>query len=256
MLGWTLPISAVVSMAVLAATPQDSEPKDKSSEARVLDEITTTGREFNIGPQTGEFIFRPVLYTIGANGSPARQIDFFFSPVIETSSGLAVLYNEQERQRYRVSVVVPIINPTGTRLKQTRGSKIDLGTHRLNLPGGTYVLSEIRYGFVESFSGRRTFRTTRTTRSFCLSPETYAFDIQNGKSQFLGGLALAPFPTNISRLRSHHPVRGVDNRLELVSGPASRNIENVEPLEFDLLAFEAQEGLCGNRQYEVAALAP
>ena len=89
-----------------------------------------------------------------------------------------------------------------------------------------------------------------------MTEETYAFDIRNGETMFLGGMALNELPSNRARYSEHFPIIGVDNSLELLSGPHAQNTDNIVPLEFDLLAFEAEPRLCGSRQYQVSALGP
>ncbi|MEM9668733.1 MAG: hypothetical protein AAF950_07385 [Pseudomonadota bacterium] len=254
------PLSAVFIAASLASTPlQDKE--DNGS--RVLDEIETRGQQFELGPQTGEFFIRPVMYTQFEGGnSPALSVELFFSPVEEIKDGVARIYSEQKRSRYRVSVGVPVANPTGTRIKQFKGNKIDLGTRRLKLPGGSYALSEIRY-FITPVStpfgrgaGPLVNNGIRVTRSYCLSEETYIFDVKNGESQFFGALALTPFPSNSAKWREHYPVIGIDSSLEHLSGRAARESENIQDMDFDLVALEPSDGLCGTANYTVAALAP
>ena len=204
-----------------------------------------------------------------STGNRVRQVEFYFSPVEETSDGFATLYTEQARSRYRVSVGVADLSPVGTNFK-TKTDRIDLGTRSLDLPGGTYVLSEIRYITRTNSGGGGLGNTALGTvsrsgtavsgvtgsRSYCLTEETYAFDIRNGETMFLGGMAVNELHSNKARWSEHFPIIGVDNRLELVSGPHAQNTDNIVPLEFDLLAFEAEPRLCGSRQYQVSALGP
>ena len=247
---WSLVVPAFFSLSALVApTPEPQDTPAPQDETRTLDEIIAKGYQPpEFAPTTGKFLFRPVVYLgVGNNGSSIRQIDFFFSPIVETIDSTAKLYKEQDRQRFRVSVTVPVVNPTGTRFR-FRGKKIGLPTQSIDLPGGAYVLSEIRYSFSSpTGAGLRLAVTEQTfARSFCLGKETYAFDIENGKKQFLGGMAITPFPSNIARLRDYHPIIGVDSRLDLLSGSAAKDVENIEPMEFDLLAFEPEPGLCAS----------
>ena len=259
--------SVVTAFLLTAATttiPVTHDSVQNIDQEKTLDEIITEGPinpEF--GPQTGEFLFRPILYLKPhSTGRRVRQIDFYFSPVEENVDGVASLYSHQLKQRYRVSVRVPLLNPTGTNFR-LKTDRIDLGTHTLDLPGGTYVLTEIRYNLLRSprsiitsgpapiFSG-----SGIGTRSYCLTEETYAFDIQNGETKFLGGMAVNELASNPARWKEHFPIIGVDNRLELVSGKHADNTDNIIPIDFDLLAFEADPKLCGSRQYQVSALGP
>ena len=252
--------AAALFLAAGATTPTAVDHSQSVDQEQTLDEVVTIGpNNPELGPQTGKFIFRPVLYLKPhSNGDRVRQVEFYFSPVEETRDGFATLYTEQARSRYRVSVGVPALNPTGTNFK-TKTDKIDLGTRSLDLPGGTYVLSEIRYN-TRSPSDGVVFGNTAIdatgTRSYCLTEETYAFDIRNGETMFLGGMAVNELHSNKARWSEHFPIIGVDNRLELVSGPHAQNTDNIVPLEFDLLAFEAGPRLCSSRRYQTSALGP
>lgn len=244
------------------AQSSDEHQAETGDRERVLDPVTTTTP--NPGPEdpkTGEFIFHPVMYlSRRGGGTPLQQIDFYFSPIEESPDGIATLYELQNRARYRVSVPIPKLDPTGTRF-QLQMRTFGLGPQSLTLPGGTYALSEILYTYNAGVivTRRNNINPMKDTSSFCLSEETYVFDVQNGKTQFLGALALAPFPTNFSHLRRHYPIIGVDQRPETVFG--SDQVEtriSAEPLNFDLLPFDPEQGLCssGGRVYNVAALAP
>ncbi len=260
--------SVVTAFFLTAATttiPVTHDSVQNIDQEKTLDEIITEGPinpEF--GPQTGEFLFRPILYLKPhSTGRRVRQIDFYFSPVEENVDGVASLYSHQLKQRYRVSVRVPLLNPTGTNFR-LKTDRIDLGTHTLDLPGGTYVLTEIRYSlrssrginFTSSPAATVSGSRIDTARSYCLTEETYAFDIQNGETKFLGGMAVNELASNPARWKEHFPIIGVDNRLELVSGKHADNTDNIIPIDFDLLAFEAGPKLCGSRQYQVSALGP
>ena len=261
--------AAALFLAAGATTPTAVDHSQSVDQEQTLDEVVTIGpNNPELGPQTGKFIFRPVLYLKPhSNGDRVRQVEFYFSPVEETRDGFATLYTEQARSRYRVSVGVPALNPTGTNFK-TKTDKIDLGTRSLDLPGGTYVLSEIRYNTRTDsirFNGQTSsevldlgnvFIDVTGSRSYCLTEETYAFDIRNGETMFLGGMALNELPSNRARWSEHFPIIGVDNSLELVSGPHAKNTDNIVPLEFDLLAFEAGPRLCSSRRYQTSALGP
>jgi len=252
------PLIASVAAAALATAPLQSDQGDQQASDRVLDEVTTTGQQFELGAQTGELLIRPVMYTSGnRQGSIVRQVDMFISPVEEVSNGEARLYTEQQRTRYRISMNVPVVNPTGTRFKLRTNGKIDLGTRRLDLPAGSYVISEIRYSIADRFGdGRGFFIPTHTTRSYCLTEETYIFDIENGETQFFGALALTALPTNSARWGAHYPVVGVDQRLDLISGREQENKDAIAEMDFDLVSVAAEKGLCANNNYQVSALAP
>lgn len=281
-------ITTSVTLAFLltagTTTPTTQGEVQAVDDKKVLDEIVTDGPVHpELGPQTGQMVFRPVLYLKpGSNGNRIRSIDFYFSPVEESTDGVATLYSEQARSRYRVSVTVPSLNPIGTKFR-TKADRIDLGTKTLDLPGGTYVLSEIRYG-VTGGSGAPIATSQVTTasgigsvsgapapssgaflvqssnifssRSYCLTDETYAFDVQNGQTKFLGGIAMNELPSNRARFGSHYPIIGVDNRLDLVSGPTAKNLDDVEPVEVDLLSFEGNQEFCGSSNHKISALAP
>ena len=252
--------AAALFLAAGATTPTAVDHSQSVDQEQTLDEVVTIGPSNpELGPQTGEFLFRPILYLKPhSNGNRVRQVEFYFSPVEETRDGFATLYTEQARTRYRVLVGVPFLNPVGTK-RRTKTRRIDLGTRSLDLPGGTYVLSEIRYN-TRSPSDGVVFGNTAIgvtgSRSYCLTEETYAFDIRNGETMFLGGMAVNELPSNKAQWSEHYPIIGVDNSLELVSGPHAQNTDNIVPLEFDLLAFEAEPRLCGSRRYQTSALGP
>lgn len=268
MSAWIIPAAAIMYLSALTAPlPDPQETASPQDETRVLDEIISEGYvPPELAPKTGTFLFRPIIYPgIGNNGSIIRRVDFFFSPVVQTKDGQATLYKEQDRQRYRVSINVPQVNPTGTRFRQSRNDqRIDLGTRELNLPGGTYILSEVRYSFLQRRRGGGflgvasgsgpVLNSGLRTRSYCLTEQTYAFDIENGKQHFLGGMAINPLPQNQARWKDYRPIVGVDNNLKHVSGIPADELEAIKPLEFDLLSFDAEPGLCGNRRYKTAAL--
>lgn len=246
----------------LAQPPQTAgQDAEQGVDEKRLGEIVTIGPELEDSPQTGEFLFHPVIYTqLRGSDSPVRRVDFFFSPIEEAEDGVATLYDAQKRTRFRVSVSVPVIDVIGTRFKPKLGRALSLGTQRLNMPGGSYILSEVRYSFADRTPGAgssaNTVLPTISTRSYCLTEESFAFDVRNGETQFLGGLALAPVSSNRARRSNVNPILGLDERLDLVSGPDKARLDEIELTGFDLLSFDADEGLCRGNVTNVAALAP
>jgi len=248
-------------LALAAASASSAQETGGSSEedTRLLDEITTTADKVasaNI-PQTGELFIRPVLYTQGrSQNSPVRQVDLFFAPVEAIDNGAAQVFDDE--RRYRVSLNVPVMTTTGTRFQLAKGNKIDLGTEIIDMPEGTYVLSEIRYSYNSrtGAGGALLFDEDLSTRAYCLTEETYVFNVFNGSKQFLGALALAPFPKNSARLSSFHPVVGLDQRLEMLDEDSDEIVEDMNLAPFNLIPIEAGRVRCADGADQTSALAP
>ena len=251
----------------LETDQQDTQPPE---DERSLEEVVTTGSVLNpeLDPQTGKLIIHPVMLPRGGNSPPsAFSVDLFFAPVVEVDGNVASLYAEQERERYRVHVSIPQTNSSGTRIHLASGKPLSLGEQSIDLPGGTYVLSEIRYVLRDIGAGNN-FATAsgpsllnlndgQSVRSYCLSKETYAFDIQNGKNQYFGVLALTAIPTNRGRQKYIFPVTGLDQRSKHLSPSIQRDLTEIEPLDWDLLSLDPRDDICQtDPRFDVAALAP
>ncbi|MEO0883633.1 MAG: hypothetical protein AAFY34_13030 [Pseudomonadota bacterium] len=260
---WTASIGGGLLAAALAALPQQSNTDQNREDPKILEEIETLGQQFEIGPQTGEFLIRPVMFTNGrGRNSNVRRVDLFLTPVEEVESGVAELYSEQQRTRYQLSFTVPLVSAPDSRLKRWNGNKIDLGTKGVDLPGGSYVLSEMRFWVNDPRQGTTAFfldndfNSLRRARSYCLTEQTLIFDVQNGKPSFLGALAIAPFPSNPARWRGHIPAIGVDPRVVHYTGSDADIAENIEEMSFDVVSLKDEPGICANRTYQAAAFAP
>ncbi|MEM9668732.1 MAG: hypothetical protein AAF950_07380 [Pseudomonadota bacterium] len=251
-----------LSLAVMAVIPAIAQNNAEAAEddTRVLEEVTTLTDPSDLeAPPDGELLIRPVLYTQGrSQNSAVRRIDLFFSPVETVKSDAATLYMEQERTRYRISVDIPIVAPTGTRLSLSQGRTIDLGMESVEMPGGTYVLSEVRYGFNSraGVGAGQVFNDTRTTRSYCLTDETLIFYLNEGERQFLGALAFSALPTNDARWATHHPLAGVDRRLDMIRGEDDEAMETITLTDFGLVPVEQSPGLCADESNRTSAIAP
>ena len=116
----------------------------------------------------------------------------------------------------------------------------------IDLPGGTYALTEIIYKFFNVDSA------ARVVERYCLSKATIAFDIQNGETSYLGAFAVADLPDNRARLRKHTPIQSIDRSLDTATGEASR-IEDLQLTKFDGIAFEATDGICESSDYHTTA---
>ena len=178
-------IIAAILVSNLSAQPGFSESIDHiDQEAQhTLDEVTTLGQLPDLdSPTTGELLIRPVLLGKRRNRSTVTAFELVFAAVELAEDGSIVPYTDKPKERFRVKGVTPILRERG----RLRGSVPPSGypVASIDLPGGTYALSEVHYTYFQPFRSNRLaangdtlsipeLRPERT--SFCLSERSFIF---------------------------------------------------------------------------------
>ncbi len=232
----------------IAETPQE----------RILDSVVVEAVRPDPGePKTGEIIVRPVIAAHKRRTvSDILRADLVFTAVELDDSGAIQPFTDQDRQRYSIPVVTPLSPNIGGLRRQIELSSYP--SRNLQLPGGTYILSEVNYTYIEpnridlfDIPPGQTIRRA----SYCLSERSFIFDIKNGEKAYLGIIALANLPRNLASKGSLEPIAGVDQNPEFssVSTDASDNLSVVELNDTN---FQPDAGLCADTRYNVAGWQP
>lgn len=231
-----------ISSPAFGQSAPESEPTH--DEQKVLAPVTTTEkRPEKEGPKTGRVFFRPILYPGGRQAiTSTEEVIFVFSPIEQPDDGPAILYEGEDRARFRSTMFIPGSDgPTRIKIKIDR-----YPTQAVELPGGTYALTEIIYQYFITDSA------ARVVEKFCLSKGSIAFDIRNGETSYLGALAIADIPDNRARYKRHTPIISLSRDVDTITGRASR-IEDLQLTDFDGITFDPENGICNNSDYFVSA---
>ncbi|MEL6323988.1 MAG: hypothetical protein AAFQ84_07135 [Pseudomonadota bacterium] len=238
--------------AILLATSShvrlgaQDEPND-----RVLDPvITESTKPEKDAPKTGRLLVRPILLQRHKRApSNVTGVDLIFTAIEETESGEIVRFGDQNRTRYRMVVPLPLVRlqSISSRLP-VRRSADDYETRQISLPGGTYILSEIRYQIAEIRRGQL-FLTDQRELNFCLSKRSISFDIQNGTDAYLGAIAISSLSPNPAHRRNHVPIMAIDPNPDLMIGSVVRDIEAIE-LPLSTVTFDPDDGICSDRGFQ------
>ena len=252
-------IIAAILVSNLSAQPGFSESIDHiDQEAQhTLDEVTTLGQLPDLdSPTTGELLIRPILLgkrpNKRRNRSNVTAFELVFAAVELAEDGSIVPYTDKPKERFRVKGVTPILRERG----RLRGSVPPSGypVASIDLPGGTYALSEVHYTFWGPLTPP--FINTRPERtSFCLSERSFIFDVANGEVSYLGTVALTDLPANPGRNRLHEPIFGIDQNPGI---PGVESKVDPEVLLVDLAdtSFDSEAGICTTTRYNVAGWTP
>ena len=257
-------ITAII-VSNLSAQPGFSESIDQTDQEaqRTLDQVTTLGRQYDLdSPRTGELLVRPVLLAKRRNESTVTGFELVFAAVEVAEDGSIVPYTDKPKERFRVKGVTPILEERGRLQASIPPSSYPVAS--IDLPGGTYTLSEVHYTYFQPFRSNRLaangdtlsipeLRPERT--SFCLSERSFIFDVANGEVSYLGTVALADLPANPGRNRLHEPIFGIDQNPGI---PGVESKVDPEVLLVDLAdtSFDSEAGICTTARYNVAGWTP
>jgi len=264
---WILTPFLVAAMALDQPSSGEQDPPNE----RVLDEIVTEGRGLDLDlPKTGEFLFRPILYAHDRNNTVSiRTVEFVFAPVELNEAGVAIVAPETQRTRYKSILRIPIPDATPYSSNYKQRLKADAYKPKsLDLPAGTYVLSEVKYVSIEtqvvsgnSFGSLNTtnpqvlegigFREDPVLASYCLSEGTILFDVENGAAQYLGALALSDLPRNEARYRDHTPFMALDRNRDQLNGRYAERT-NILDASIDAVTFEDSGDVCSPDAYRIS----
>ena len=245
--------SLIVAALIAPLMAFTTLPGDDDDDERVLSEIEVNREPIKPDdPVTGTLLVRPLLLAHNRRHiSIIDSVELVFAPVEVRKDGVSVLNNDQRRKRFRITTRLPQReNPTRIAMSLNRYK-----TEVVELPGGTYVLSEVHYNVLRLESRQDGLPSSsdyiRERVSYCLSEGTLAFEIHNGETGFLGQLVIADIHSNPARWREHHPIELLDTSLSGINGRYSRN-DSVVNLDVDALAFDPESGLCPHKSRQVA----
>ncbi|MEO1407514.1 MAG: hypothetical protein AAFV54_13645 [Pseudomonadota bacterium] len=235
---------------LLAASPQDLQA---DADPQISDSILAADKRSSAQSRNGTLLLRPMLHSNSRDGlTRVRRVELVFSAVDRTETGELIPSEAGEQRSYRVE-----FGPS------RRGQKSDIDfddyhTRALDLPSGTYTLSEVHYiavdigrgggggfGTINSFAGRPNVEV-----SYCLSDRSFIFDVGDGEVVSLGGIAIADLPKNRGRFRHHLPVAGIDMFSALVG--AADDLGYFSFANIADAAFESDSGICDDARYNVA----
>ena len=259
---WALKYTALAMLVGITPSPTDQEhPQD---DTQVLDGVTVEGNRLSPDiERTGTLLFRPLLTPVSKRDPLTRteRVDFIFSPVILDETGTARAYTDDGRTRFVSSLRVPQANETGFATNfNPKISASKFKAQSTEVPGGTYVLSEIVYSFAETqvigrFNGfggppPRTQQEPASVR-YCLSDGTFLLDVENETTQFIGAIALADLPRNRARHPDHTPIIALNRDLAELNLSAPPNGDLVA-VDMDASKFISSDDMCTADAHHVA----
>jgi len=203
------------------------------------------GQVDNGEPAFGTLYFNPVEQSrSGQDGSnSAQRIEITFAPVQQDADG-TILSQASDETVYRSS-----FRPDAQgNLRPNKAADIQA----LDMPAGRYAITEIKYLWNDNRSPSQSVSAIRSTK-YCLSGDTVTFDLENGKSHFLGTVKIETLPQNSSQLIDHNPLLEIVSTLDTARGLSSD--DSVQLLDITREAtFSKESGLCGRVKYHTAAL--
>lgn len=219
--------------AVEANATQDTDQQTENG-------VVTVGNGLNSRPDAGTVILRPALSSTSPDPTRVINVELVFAAIDKTPSGELIPRADVEERTYTVGI------GRSYRGQDKVQSFDDYHTRTINLPSGTYTLSEVHY-FAEDIAlgGRPDVNVT-----YCLSDRSFTFDVGSGEVVSLGGVAIADLPRNRGQYSRHHPVAGIDMASALT---ASSNTSDAFSLaQIVDTAFEQESGICGDTRFNVA----
>lgn len=260
-------VKLLILSSVVATIPL-TQDKETQQVPKVLDDIIVEGDR--LAPdieQTGRVVLRPLLTPLNKRNpvSPTQQIDFIFSPVVIDEDGKARLYEGGKRTRFRSTIIVPsAITPLATNFNPKVPARA-YRTQTLDVPGGTYALSEIVYHIVTTTTfgdpGGRTIQTFRTQEEskavrYCLSEGTLLLDVENNVTQYIGALALADLPKNGARHPSHSPLVALSRDLDVFPDLSDSTSDQLIAASLGVTELNTDDNICTADAHRVAAWKP
>ena len=222
----TSAISTVLLAASGALVPATTPSQSNNSGDQLQQEIFS-GDE--IGSLTGRVSIPITIDRSNNRSDEISSVRLYFSP-IEISEDDAFVTIEKDGKK---------------RFKATQSSR---SVSTVDLPAGTYVLSEIKYSTFNggtSGIGPGSSGGAGRTFSYCLDQETLVFKVKSGHDAGFG-ILLANLPENTARHRTLNPVVGYDALISDQDANADR-----KPLS--LVSFEDEIGTCSRGHYSVPA---
>lgn len=136
-------IASLLSLPLMAAPAIADILNDGSDDEQVLDEIVTTAElPGEDSPKTGKVYFRPILFARSRqNIVNIDRIEIVFTAIEQDENGFARKFRDQNRVSYRETLRIPNTD-FGGRIKINENS---YHTKEINMAGGTYAISEIKY---------------------------------------------------------------------------------------------------------------
>jgi len=247
-------------MPYLAVTPlpapQNTQPPAPSENARTLNAVTSTGvKPDENAIRTGKLLIRPVLIAKDKRNAitATNKVVLVFKPIQDTDEGNVELYTDQEKEEYRITLTPPLAVSTETATRiQPKIRLRAFDTKAIDLPGGTYTLSEVHYHTGDPIAQQvNPIHPTIQVVSYCLSEGSFAFDIQNNQVGYLGAIGISDLPSNRIDRDEHTPLRALDQdpRKQNKRGVAK---EAITSLSIDAINFTDRSDLCSATKYNVA----
>ena len=255
---FTFPATAQSDDTQDADTPSATE--FASDTPRKLDQITVRGVRGAPAPKTGRVIM---------------DVSFTYKTQVKriTSARGAKRRTRSQRllntQRYGLSFARVEFNSDGSAQlvppsAQKRFFRISSGaaTHddfAVDLPEGYYVLAEIRYDATRFNVGSVDFTNPNFTSTigfasngnrrveYCIAKKTFAFEVVNGQTSYLGNMVLLDPGDNPAKDSKHIPIAGFSQDVDhFVSKTkwSKRNESEILGTPIRKIAFNADEPIC------------
>ncbi|MEM6412655.1 MAG: hypothetical protein AAF683_14100 [Pseudomonadota bacterium] len=224
---------------LLAASPNGIA---SGAERQNTSSMLETSNHAEAQPATGTLILRPGLSSTSPDPTRVINIELVFTAVDRTESGDLVPRRDIQQQTYTVGY------GRSYRREDRRDNYDDYHTRVVDLPSGSYTLSEVRYDVEDRGSGTLARPDMKVT--YCLSDRSFLFNVGGGEVVSLGGVAIADLPRNRGQFGDHNPVAGIDMMSALIG--ASDDSGYFSFASIVDTAFERDSGICTNTRYDVA----
>ena len=194
----TLPAMAQDDTADTATTEQADVVEEIASDVpRRLKKVTVRGVRGAPAPTTGR-----VILGAGVFNGIAGRLNLSFARVNFDTDGNASLVPPSSKKRF---FRVKSSSFGGEPFALGKRSPFGGESFALDLPEGYYVLSEIRHTVYRGINDG-VFGASNV--DFCLAEKTFAFEVVNGQTSYLGFMALNGLNSNRARDKEYVPMAG------------------------------------------------